>query len=49
MFDTRENAEKYLSMHSKRLTKWGYSNVRGKIYESNKELTAINNGPIKLV
>lgn len=47
MFDTRENAEKYLTMHTERLTKFGYSGISGKVYETNEGLTAINRGPIK--
>jgi hypothetical protein len=47
MFDTRENAEKYLAMHSERLTKMGYTNIKGQVYEVNEGLTVINNGPLK--
>ena len=47
MFDTRENAEKYLAMHSERLKKFGYTDIVGNVYETNKGLSAINNGPIK--
>ncbi|NKI27553.1 monooxygenase [Arenibacter sp. 6A1] len=31
LFDTRENATKYLAMHSARLTDFGYTNIKGKI------------------
>lgn len=47
LFDTRANAEKYLAMHSERLSQWGYSDIRGQIFEPNEGLTAINNGPLK--
>ena len=47
MFDTRANAEKYLKMHSERLTQWGYSDIRGRVFEPNDGLTAINKGTIK--
>ena len=47
LFDTRENANKYLSMHTARLSEWGYTNIRGQIFEANKGLSEINNGPIK--
>ena len=47
MFDTRKNAEKYLAMHSERLTKMGYTNIKGQVYEANEGLTVINNGPLK--
>lgn len=42
MFDSRENAEKYLAMHAKRLTQWGYSEIRGRVYEINEKLSKIN-------
>ena len=45
MFDTRENAENYLKMHSERLTKFGYSNIRGKVFEINEELSSICKAP----
>ena len=47
LFDTRVNANKYLSMHSSRLSEWGYTNIRGQIFETNDGLSKINNGPIK--
>lgn len=47
MFDTSENAEKYLAMHSERLTKMGYTDIKGQVYEVNEGLTVINNGPLK--
>jgi len=47
LFDTRENAENYLSMHSERLMKLGYKNIKGRVSEINEGLTEINNGPIK--
>lgn len=46
MFDSRENAEKYLKMHSKRLKGFGYSNIRGKVFEINEELSNICNAPL---
>lgn len=45
LFDTRENANVYLEMHSARLKEWGYSNIRGQIFETNKGLSNINSGP----
>ncbi|MFD1615264.1 monooxygenase [Gelatiniphilus marinus] len=45
MFDSRENAEKYLKMHSERLAKFGYSNIRGKVFEINQELSKICKAP----
>lgn len=46
MFDSRENAEKYLKMHSERLAQFGYSNIRGKVFEINEELSAICKAPL---
>jgi quinol monooxygenase YgiN len=46
MFNSRENAEKYLKMHSERLEKFGYSDIRGKVFEINKELSNICKAPL---
>ncbi|WP_397539717.1 monooxygenase [Rummeliibacillus pycnus] len=46
LFDTKNNAEKYLEMHSNRLASFGITQIRGKIFEINKTLTNINHGPI---
>ncbi|SMO39982.1 Putative mono-oxygenase ydhR [Saccharicrinis carchari] len=45
LFNSRENAEKYLAMHSERLSQMGYSEIRGRIFEINELLSNINNGP----
>lgn len=45
VFDNRANAEKYLAMHTERLSQWGYSDIRGRIFEVNEELSKINKGP----
>ncbi|WP_430972557.1 monooxygenase [Sunxiuqinia rutila] len=45
-FDTRENAEKYLAKHSERLAEWGYSNIRGRVFEINEKLSAIGKAPL---
>ncbi len=42
LFETREDAEKYLAMHSERLSKMGYSDIRGRVFEINEQLSAIN-------
>lgn len=47
LFSSRSNAEQYLSMHSNRLSDWGYGEIRGRIFEINEGLSAINNGPIQ--
>lgn len=45
MFESREHAENYLKMHSERLKKFGYSDIRGQIFEINEELSTINKAP----
>lgn len=47
IFETKETAEKYFDMHSKRLTGFGITNVNAKILAINSELTEITNGPVK--
>ncbi|MBI5974834.1 monooxygenase [Staphylococcus canis] len=41
-FDTVENAEKYLNMHTERLASFGIHNVEGKIFNINIPLSEIN-------
>lgn len=41
-FDNRANAEKYLTMHTSRLSKMGYTDIRGRVFEINEQLSAIN-------
>ncbi|MDE5423958.1 monooxygenase [Ancylomarina sp. DW003] len=41
-FDTRANAEQYLAMHSSRLSEMGYTDIRGRVFEINEQLSAIN-------
>lgn len=45
LFDTKENAQKYLDMHSERLKGFGIDDVNAKIFTTNDELTRITNGP----
>lgn len=47
LFETKESAEKYLEMHTKRLAGFGITEVRGKIFSINEKLSEITNGPIK--
>lgn len=47
LFETNESAKKYLVMHSARLTSFGITNIRGKIFEVNEALSNINQGPIQ--
>ncbi|MEK3889085.1 monooxygenase [Bacillus sp. FSL K6-3431] len=46
-FETKEDAEKYLAKHLKRLSGFGVKNVNAKIFDINTSLTEINNGPLK--
>jgi len=47
LFKTKTDAEKYLNMHSERLTSFGITDIRWKIFEVNEVLSTINNAPIK--
>ncbi|MFW1054738.1 monooxygenase [Vibrio parahaemolyticus] len=47
LFEDETRAQEYLTMHSKRLKKMGVADVRGIIFDINKPLTAINNGPVR--
>ena len=42
LFDHAANAERYLKMHTARLESFGVKNIRGKIFEVNAALSAIN-------
>ncbi|MFP7487858.1 monooxygenase [Priestia filamentosa] len=48
LFETKEDAEKYLDMHTKRLKGFGITGIKGKIFEINEQLTTLNRGPLKL-
>ncbi|WP_017547527.1 monooxygenase [Salinicoccus carnicancri] len=45
VFDTKENAQKYLDMHAKRLKSFGIDEVNAKIFDINRQLTKITDGP----
>ncbi len=45
-FETKETAEKYLHMHSKRLADFGITDINAKIFAINSKLTMITKGPI---
>lgn len=46
LFASKESAEKYLTMHTARLTSFGITDIRGKVFAVNEALSMINNGPI---
>lgn len=47
MFETKETAQKYIDMHSKRLAGFGINEVNAKIFAINSKLTEITKGPLK--
>lgn len=47
IFETKEEAEKYLDMHTKRLVGFGITEVNAKIFTINPALTEINKGQYK--
>jgi len=47
LFETQTDAEQYLIMHSERLTSFGVTDIRGKIFEVNEALSTINHALIK--
>lgn len=47
LFETKETAENYLNMHSKRLAGFGIPEVNGKVFAINSKLTEITKGPVK--
>lgn len=47
IFRTKETAQKYIEMHSKRLAGFGIIDVNAKIFAINSKLTEITNGPLK--
>ncbi len=47
VFETKEDAENYLKMHTERLAGFGIKDVNGKIFEINRQLSKTNNAPIE--
>jgi len=47
LFDNLEDANRYLDKHTKRLESFGYSNIRGKIFNVNETLSLIDNAPLQ--
>lgn len=43
-FTDRTSAQAYMEMHSKRVEAMGAKNIRGRIFDINETLTAINHG-----
>lgn len=42
LFDNEFDAKRYLEKHTKRLESFGYTNIRGKIFNVNEPLSIIN-------
>ncbi|MCC4722301.1 monooxygenase [Salinicoccus sp. RF5] len=47
VFETKEDAENYLKMHTERLAGFGITDVNGKIFNINQQLSKINNAPME--
>ena len=45
LFENQTTAQAYLAMHTARLQEMGIAEVRGKIFNVNESLSAINQGP----
>lgn len=46
LFADRGNAERYLAMHRARLAGFGIADVRGRIFDVNVELSAVDRAPL---
>ena len=42
LFETKEDAELYLAMHTARLESFGFNNIRSKLFNYNLELSHLN-------
>lgn len=47
VFETKEDAENYLKMHTERLAGFGIKGVNGKIFNINQQLSKTNKAPIE--
>lgn len=47
VFETKTDAENYLTMHKKRLNGFGITNVNAKLFGINEALTTITRGPLQ--
>jgi hypothetical protein len=47
LFDTRQHAEDYLTMHTARLESFGITGIRGRIFDVNGPLTEMTSGPVR--
>ena len=42
LFDNEQDAYRYLKKHTERLRAFGYSNIRGKVFTVNEDLSALS-------
>lgn len=42
LFDNEQDAHRYLKKHTERLEAFGYTNIRGKIFTVNEDLSALS-------
>ncbi|WP_155590354.1 monooxygenase [Lysinibacillus cavernae] len=47
LFETKQTAENYIEMHSKRLAGFGITTINAKIFTIHSKLTEITKGPVK--
>ncbi|MDO5680631.1 MAG: monooxygenase [Pelistega sp.] len=48
LFETQEQAEQYLKMHTARLEGFGVKKIRGRIFEINGPLSGLNKAPLRV-
>ncbi|EDZ62984.1 putative monooxygenase, YdhR family [Sulfurimonas gotlandica GD1] len=46
VFDNKEDASRYLEMHTKRLESFGYSDIKAKIFTINEDLSRLSKAEI---
>lgn len=46
VFDNKDDALRYLDMHTKRLEAFGYTDIRGKVFTINEELSTLSKATI---
>lgn len=46
VFDNKDDALRYLDMHTKRLESFGYTDIKGKIFTINEELSSLSKATI---
>ncbi|MFE2524774.1 monooxygenase [Streptomyces sp. NPDC059382] len=49
LFESEATAQKYLAKHTERLTSWGITDIRGRVFAVNGPLSALNRAPLTSV